>query len=246
MDVASKIRQIEGHRDAGWAWLNYLDTVRSLTWAVDSPAVIEIGGGRSPSFTRDEIADLGITYTSNDISERELSLAPEWVRKAHFDVQTADDGAIEPYREQYDIAFSKMVMEHVPNYRRAYRNIHAILRDGGISIAFHPVLFSFPFVLNRLMPEAASAWVLKKAFPDRTDAGTPKFPAVYSGCRISEGVRRSLREIGFRNVWQIPFYGHNYYARFPGLRTSHKWVTRTLAERNVTPLATFAFTVVQK
>lgn len=246
MDIAPKIRELEEHRDAAWAWRNYMETVRSLIGGFHAPSVIEIGGGRFPSLTLPEVEELGVTYSSNDISERELSLAPDWVRKAHFDVQTADPDAIAPHRGRYDFAFSKMVMEHVPNYRRAYRNIHEILREGGISIAFHPVLFSAPFVLNRLMPEAASARLLKALFPNRTDSGIPKFPAVYSGCRISGGVRRSLREIGFRNVWQIPFYGHNYYAKFPGIRQVHAQATRAFAALQVTPLATFAYTIVQK
>lgn len=244
--VAQVIGEIERHRSATWAWTNYLDSVRALISAVSARSVIEIGGGRSPAFAKDEIESMQVAYTCNDISERELSLSPPWVSKAHFDVQSPNAGDIEPFAEQFDFAFSQMVMEHVANYERAYRNIYRILRPGGVAIAFHPVLYSFPFIVNRLIPEAASEKILKAVFPNRTDTGTPKFPAVYSGCRISGGVRAHIRNIGFTDVWQIPFFGHNYYSRFPGIRSAHAAFTRAIENVRFTPLATFAFTVVRK
>lgn len=247
LDLNAKVEELAQHRNAPWAWENYLATVRDVISGLDGPSVLEIGGGRFPALTREEMSALGGgTYTTNDISERELSLAPDWVERAHFDIQTPDVEVIEQYRDKYDIAFSRMVMEHVPNYLRAYRNIHTVLRDGGISIAFHPVLYSVPFVLNWLIPEQASRRLLTLMFPHRTDAGTPKFPAVYSGCRISAAVRRNLKDIGFRNVWQLPFYGHTYYSRMPGIRDVHAKISETLAASNTTVFATYAYTIVQK
>lgn len=246
LDLDAKVGELMRHRYASWAWDNYLDIVRDLISSLGTSSVIEVGGGRFPSFTHEEVIALGATYASNDISARELSLAPDWVEKAHFDIQTSDSSVIEPYRGRYDFSFSKMVMEHVPNYQRAYRNIHTIMRDGGISIAFHPVLYSFPFVLNRLIPESVSTKLLQAMFPNRTDDGIPKFLAVYSGCQISKTVRRNLREIGFRNVWQVPFYGHDYYSRIPGVNKVHAKVSKALAANNITVLATYTYTIVQK
>lgn len=246
LDVERLIAELRTRRDGRWAWGNYLDTVRDLIAGIPAKSIIEIGGGRAPSFSQDEVHQMGVQYTSNDISERELSLAPDWVAKAHFDIQSPRWDDIAPFAESYDLAFSKMVMEHVSNYKRAYTNIHSILRPGGVSIAFHPVLYSVPFVLNRLIPEAASERILSKIFPNRVDSGIPKFPAVYSGCRISSSVRDTIQSLGFSEVWQVPFYWHNYYSKFPVIRDVHKVVSDLVQKSDFTPLATFAFTVVRK
>jgi len=246
MNVETKIRELEAIGDSRWAWANYLDTVRELIALSGAQSVIEIGGGRAPSFTEEEVAALNIDYTSNDISERELARAPKWVGKAHFDVQTADERAIAPYEGRFDLAFSKMVMEHVASYERAYTNLYRILKPGGVSIAFHPVLFAFPFVVNKFMPEAASARILETLFPNRNDEQIPKFPASYSGCVISQRVRNRLKEIGFKDVWQVPFYGHGYYNRFPGGRTLQQAAAKLTRRAKATSFAAYAFTIARK
>lgn len=226
-----------------WAWRNYLGVVQHIAEGFGNPDIIEIGGGRAPSFEPGAIPG---TYTSNDISERELSLGPDWVAKARFDVQTPDENAIRPYRESYDVAFSRMVMEHVPSYERAYRNIHTILRPGGVSIAFHPVLFAFPFVVNKLTPERLSAPILRAMFPHRNDSETPKFPAYYSGCRVAPAIRRTLFDIGFSDVWQVPFYGHAYYEKYPPIQRAYRRFNRFVSNRNITLFASYAYTIVRK
>jgi SAM-dependent methyltransferase len=242
-------QKVEGLQEIGagiWAWKHYLDTIREVIADLGAKSIIEIGGGRSPSFTEREVNAMGVEYTSNDISARELSLAPVWVGKALFDIQTPERIDIEPYRERYDFAFSKMVMEHVADYERAYANIHAILRPGGVAIAFHPVLYSMPFLVNRLLPEAASDKILRVFFPNRNESDTPKFPAVYSGCRISLKVRDNIKRLGFREVWQVPFYGHNYYSRLPVVRDIHNIIDRFIMMNRITWFATFAYTIVRK
>lgn len=244
--VDAVIAALAEQSDRDWAWKNFLPTVDALIRASEAKRVMEIGGGRSPSFTHEQVSALGIDYVSNDISERELARAPAWAERAHFDIQSPDPEAIRPFAGGIDVAFSKMVMEHVPSYRRAYANIFGLLREGGIAISFHPVLYAVPFVINRLMPEAASQRLLRAVFPNRNDEGVPKFPAYYSGCVISGRVREALREIGFSGVWQIPFYGHRYYRKIPGLRTAHARFTALARRRDMTRFAAFAFTLVRK
>src|SRR5690606_5853440 len=118
------------------------DTVLDLARILNARSLLEVGGGRSPLLTERELARHDIRYTANDISERELERAPNWVGKACFDIQTPDHAQIEQYAGQFDLIFSRMVMEHVPSYQRAYRNIFTLLQPGGVAIAFHPVLFA--------------------------------------------------------------------------------------------------------
>ena len=244
--LKTKVDTLVQHKDRDWAVANFLPTVRDLIEMTQATTVLEVGGGRAPYLDKATIDRLGLRYTCNDISAHELSLAPDWVDTALFDIQTPDKSEIAPYLNKYDFAFSKWVMEHVADYQRAYTNIYDILSDGGIYIAYHPLQYAAPFVLNQMIPEKLSAPLLRAIFPNRNDDDTPKFPAHYSGCRISQTVRDNIRAIGFSQVWQMPFYGHAYYSKFPVIRDIHKMVTRQLRDADVSLLAAFAYTIVQK
>src|SRR3546814_7145079 len=90
MSLETRIAALSDKKQSQWAWANYLPTVREVIAEQHSRDIIEIGGGRAPALTRSEIAALGIEYTCSDIMASELARAPEWVKTAHFDVQTAD------------------------------------------------------------------------------------------------------------------------------------------------------------
>src|SRR3546814_20751190 len=114
----------------------------------------------------------------------ELARAPEWVKTAHFDVQTADKSQVVPFAEHYDLVFSRMVMEHVESYERAYSNIYDLLRPGGISLAFHPVSSALPFFINTVLPETLTQKMMARVFPPRTIHYLPTFPAHSNGLPI--------------------------------------------------------------
>jgi SAM-dependent methyltransferase len=246
VDLPPLVADLASRKHANWAWRNFLPTVASMLHEGGYRSILEVGGGRSPSLSKDEISELSIKYTCNDISARELSLAPDWVEKALFDIQTPNTAELDAYTGAFDFVFSQMVMEHVPSFDRAYRNIYRILEEGGVGIAFHPTLYSVPFIANRLLPDTVTRKVLKLVFPNRTDTGTPKFPAYYSGCVISTKVTDHLKEIGFRNAWQVPFYWHNYYKKFPLVRDVHTKFSDMAADKDMTFFATFAYTIVRK
>jgi len=244
--LTAKVEALRAHKDRNWAVLNYKNIVRDLIQLTQAGTVLEIGGGRKPMFGEEAISQLGVRYTTSDILASELERAPDWVDKFVFDITTEDQSVLEAHRGRYDFAFSKWVMEHVRDYRRAYANIHSVLADGGMHIAWHPVLFSPPFVFNRLIPESLSRVLLRSVFPHRNDEETPKFPAIYSGCRISPRIRETIRAVGFRDVWQLPLYGHGYYSRIPALRDLHASASRALSKVDSTLLASYAFTIVRK
>lgn len=232
--------------DWSWAWQNFLPVVKALIVEAQCKNILEVGGGRSPSFAEEEMSSMQATYTANDISASELSRAPAWVKTAHFDIQTPNVSDIEQFREKFDFVFSKMVMEHVESYERAYRNIFTVLSPGGISIAFHPVYYAIPFVVNKILPEKLTNEVLKKVFPYRNEGEVPKFPAHYSGCVISEPVRQELYSIGFKRVWQIPFYGHPYYRKIPLFQKANDSFSAMLAKNEVSKWGSYCFTIVEK
>ncbi|NLG44447.1 MAG: methyltransferase domain-containing protein [Phycisphaerae bacterium] len=233
------ISKIKVSAQPAWAWEHYTATVRNLIAHFSLRVVMEIGGGRFPLFTREDVDALGIEFAVNDISQRELDLGPEWLHKVCFDVV----GSTVPESEEnrYDLVISKMVMEHVKDGRQAYRNVHRLLKRGGIFFHFFPVLYSPPFVANRLLPEAISRKVLEAAFPGRNDNEFPKFPAHYSCCTISPRTEAMLFDTGFREVELVPVYGHDYFRKLPGLRELDSALSDLAYRRGWRRLASYCY-----
>ena len=102
-----------------YAWAKYKETVTEITSLLDCADIIEIGAGRTPLFDSGYLPENIASYTINDFSQRELDLAPGVWQKACFDV-CGDAGA---FKSRYDVAFSKMLAEHVPDGYRSHSNI---------------------------------------------------------------------------------------------------------------------------
>lgn len=198
--------------------------------------MLELGAGRRPSFTLDEMPSTIQSYTVNDISPDELALLPQGYDDACFDV----GGDASNFTAHYDVVFSRFLAEHVSDGEAMHRNVHQVLREGGVAFHLIPTLYAVPFVINRLLPERLTSWVLAKLAPRR--AINPKFPAFYSMCYGNpERMGRKLAEIGYRKVEIRNFYGHFYYEKIPVLRGVHRWFSDLAARRNWTALSSYAY-----
>ncbi|MEJ8573724.1 class I SAM-dependent methyltransferase [Microbaculum marinum] len=229
-----------------WAWDNYKPTIEALSRTFGLRRLIEIGGGRDPLFTPDEAAGLGIELTINDISEEELRHAPAAFSRARFDV-AGDLGAAGLYAGQYDLAFSRMVFEHVADGRRAWGNLCEVLAPGGVAIAFVPTLYALPYVANIVIPEAVSQRIVKMLYKHRTDDEDPKFPAHYSWTYGSERkLVPMLRSVGFSEAVVVPFYYHDYFERIPVLRQIDNLANRVAAARDWRFLTSYAYIAARK
>ncbi|MDE3176224.1 MAG: class I SAM-dependent methyltransferase [Pseudomonadota bacterium] len=251
--LAAPLRRLGYDSGEAWAWNNYKPTVLAFVEALrqagrcDREGVVrllEVGGGRGPQFTLAEAEKLGVALTVNDIDARELSLAPPGFATACFNI--ADD--VDPTLfGKFDFIFSRMVFEHVRDAPRAWRNIASLLAPGGVALAYHPTLYSPPFILNWLAPEAFSARLLKLFFPWRHDGDYPKFPARYEMC-VAEpsAVTPKFLSFGFSEALIAPFFGHGYLRSIPLARdiegALHVWAER----RDIRWLSSYAFTLVRK
>lgn len=244
--VLQLIEQLRKERTSSWAWRNFENTVLRLITATNTKSVMEIGAGRSPMLTGEQISGLNVSYTANDISESELARAPSWVSKACFDIAGKVDLSLAPLANRYDLIFSKMVFEHIPDTRQAYLNILQLLAPGGICIHYHPVLYSPPFLINLAFPDAVTAPILRMLSPRRHDGDQPKFPAKYDRCIISAKLRDELRDLGFREVWQIPFFYHGYFTKIPGLFQLDKALSKIAERKDWHGLASFSYTIAMK
>lgn len=241
MDTARIINtHLRGNRTPAAAFSAYKPILLELA---EFHTVMEIGAGRHALFSRDEIAAKSIDYVANDINPGELSALPNGITSLVFDASGEFPLECEG---KFDLIFSRMVQEHISGTRRFYSNMARMLRPGGVALQFHSVLYALPFVINRLIPETLSDPLLYWLQPNRTHEKNPKFPALYDHCRVSAGVRERLRQQGFREVYQIPFYGHGYYKKFPVVREIHGAATDLIRNLDLTGLASFCYTVAQK
>jgi SAM-dependent methyltransferase len=251
--LATPLRRLGYDSNEVWSWNNYKPTVLGFVEALRQAGrhdgtgrvrLLEIGGGRGPQLTPDEADKLGVDLTVNDIDARELSLAPKGFATACFDIA----GDVDPsLHKTFDLVFSRMVFEHVKGAPRAWRNVATLLAPGGVALAYHPTLYSPPFIINWLTPEAFSARLLRHFFPGRHDGDYPKFPARYEMC-VSEPsmVAPKLRACGFSEILVAPFFGHGYLRSIPIAREIEGALHVLAERRDWRGLSSYAFTLVRK
>ena len=224
----------------GKSWLDamhgYDDTLRSIVARYPKADILELGGGRWPSFRLAEMPDNLRTYTVNDISDAELALVPEGYDKACFDVA----GSASAFENRFDVVFSRFLAEHVRDGKAMHRNVYKVLKPGGVAFHLIPTLYALPFVINRLLPERVGQKVLD-AFSPRREI-SPKFPAYYSHCHgDTRAMRRMFEDLGYSRVEIRNFYGHFYYENIPGLRGLEKWFAGLASRKQWSSVSSYAY-----
>src|SRR4051812_29646948 len=111
-ELSQLLDDLHPSKEGRWAVNNYKKTVEFIVSNCRSKKLIEIGGGRHPLFSADDLKRLGADLTLNDISCDELDRAPSTFSKLCFDV-ACDTLPPEVPREAFDFAFSRMVFEHI-------------------------------------------------------------------------------------------------------------------------------------
>lgn len=227
-----------------WGWDNYKAVIRHLAQSFGARRMLEIGAGRCPLFGREELRSLNAELTVNDISAEELAHLPAGYRQACFDIA----GEVDPSQTgSIDLAFSRMVFEHVEDAHKAWSNVHALLAPGGVALAFVPTLFALPFLINWLLPDNLGERIAHALDKRRTQEEQPVFPAHYNWCfTLNAPMRRRLESVGFGEVMVQPFYGHRYYQRFPVIRDVHRGFTAFARKVDLRLVSTYAYIAVRK
>lgn len=208
------------------AFRDFPSTLYGLVARYPNAKVLELGGGRAPSFPIHDMPKNIASYTVNDIDPSELARASDDYDKACFDVT----GDVSAFNGQYDIIFSRTLIEHVADGRKMHRNVRDLLRPGGVAFHMAPTLYALPFVINKLLPETLSTKILYTVFPKRRN-NKNKFPAHYSWCYGDrDRMQTMLKEIGFDQVAIRSFFGHAYFDKFPIIRDADRALA-ALAER---------------
>jgi SAM-dependent methyltransferase len=181
-----------------------------------SGSVLEIGSGANPTLSPAQVRELGVRYTTNDVSAGELAKADPVYETLLLDLAAPSSGSL-PH-EAFDLVFSRMVNEHVADGERYYRNILTTLRPGGVTAHCFSTLYALPFVVNRVVPETAARRLLDIFNPREDPYMQDKFPARYSWSRgpTRRAIGR-LTRLGYEVVEYRGYFGHPYYDR-PALR----------------------------
>jgi SAM-dependent methyltransferase len=225
-------------------WGGYDDFVLDLAHRNDAKAVAELGGGANPVIGDLDKWGFATNRIVIDISETELA-------KANGDVHMRVADLCQPINDDlgaYDIVFSKMLCEHLPNPRVFHENCFKLLRPGGLSVHYFPTMFTVPFAINKVIPEKAAHSLLDKVSPGRLDRGNiDKFPAYY---RWTNGptprAKRRFESVGFEVEEYHATFGHMYYNRVKPLDLLERAKTNFLFKHPVPALTSYAVAVLRK
>lgn len=230
--------------DFAQLWEGYDDSVAELARREGVQAVAELGGGANPVVGDAQRWGFARHRVVVDISPLELS-------KAAVDVETRVVDLCRPITGQdgtYDMVFSKMLCEHLPDPVVFHQNCHRLLRTGGLSVHFFPTRGALPFLVNKVIPEHTARRILDAVQPGRLDQpNLEKFPAYYRG--TTGPTRRAIAEFeafGFAvERWKSSF-GHAYYSVIPPLQALENAKSRFLRRHPVPALASFSVIVLRK
>lgn len=210
----------------------------------------DVGGGANPIVSRRKIEQLGLEYVLLDDSAEELAKAPAEYRT--FQGNILDRARITELLAQggpFDVVTSRWTAEHMPDGRAFHQQVFAMLRPGGTAVHLFPTLYSPPFLLNRLLPDRASARILDRSGGGGrgTEGRHAKFPSYYSWCRGPDARQlERLQSVGFTVESYTGFYGHGYYRRVAPLEALHRRLTALLLRHPVAGLTSFALLVLRR
>jgi SAM-dependent methyltransferase len=227
-------------------WEGYENYVRELALKEGAQNIAELGGGAKPILGDSEKWGFADHRIIVDISAEELAKA-----EADADVETRVLDLCKPVkdgREVYDIVFSQMLCEHVPDGRAFHQTCFDLLRPGGLAVHYFPTLYTLPFVLNRLIPEGAARSLLRKIQPGRIDNPKyEKFPAYYDWTTgpTKRAIRR-FESVGFQLEAWHGAYGHHYYHLVKPLDALEQAKSRWLMKHPVPALTSYAAITLRK
>jgi hypothetical protein len=224
------------------AWEEYSSFIQELIEQYSPETVCDIGGGANPLLSLDFIINHRIDYTILDISQTELDKTQSGYKKCVKDIE-ADDF---PCGECFDFVFSKMLVEDLHDGKKFHRNIYKLLTAGGIAVHYYPTLFALPFLVNKMIPENVSSFLLD-AFMPRERNRLGKFPAFYSWCYgPTQSMLNMLTGIGFEIMEFRGIIGHQYFKRIPWIRDVHRAYNCSLVKHPNPFLTSFAQIILRK
>ena len=203
-------------------WIDATPFIESIVSQHGYKRIADIGGGANPIISCDFARKNGIDYCLMDISRDELDKAPaHYTNKICIDLTAPTATFLRAIdKEEFDLVFSHMFLEHVRTPVQAHKNIHSLLKPGGIAVHFYPTPYNLPLALNRVLPERLTTAMIKISQPERDLEGhLGKFRAYYKMCgNPGKALHQKFENMGYTVLAHTGFVGHRYYNRIPILR----------------------------
>lgn len=203
----------------------------------------DVGGGANPMLEPEYLDRRGLRCAVLDIAATELDKAPRSYRRIVADIGGTNFAYEGP---QFDLAFSRMLAEHVRDGEQFHRNVLQLLAPGGWAVHCFPTLYALPFVVNRLLPERTADRLLARVQP-RDRYRHAKFPAYYSWCR-GPGKRQlgRLEGLGYEVIEYRGLFGHPYYGERGPLAWLEARLAEGLARHPLAGLTSYAYLALRK
>ncbi len=216
--------------------------VQALILKHNFKSVLEIGAGANPTISDDFINYHQISYTISDVDDAELNKASPIYRKLIIDLSKP----LTKLNMKFDLVFSRMVGEHIPDAKIFHQNVFNILNDGGFSFHCFSTLYALPFLVNKLLPDKLSDLVLARLAPrDKHQHG--KFKAHYDWCRGPSKIMISrFKNIGYEIIEYVGYFGHNYYKKFPFLHKLEQMKSGALKKLPLSYLTSYTHLILKK
>lgn len=168
--------------------------------------LLELGCGRATASIYQALK-LGMDVHPTDYSEEALRIADKNMKKYGVTGQTrqADLYAM-PFEDgSFDAIISLGVMEHIEDPGRAYREMHRLLKEGGVMISMNiperPLNIQRVAVpVNRALVKIETVFKKKNSKPWLDKQTRSKTSSVYRSFLDGEGFKRVVEESGFRNA----------------------------------------------
>jgi SAM-dependent methyltransferase len=204
----------------------------------DIRTMVDVGAGRNWFFPTAIKEKLGLILIGTDIDGEEMAF------NADLDKRLVGDAcqSLGVPAGSVDLITSRAGVEHFPNNAAFLRNCAFALRPGG------KVILSFagryaPFaILNRMMPEPVSRWLLDRLLPDKTEKLGLK---AYYNCCTHSAMIKAAKAAGLtpvREVWD--YQSSDYFGFFvPAFLMSSLYdgLRRMIGVKDLASYYTFVF-----
>ncbi|MEL6720808.1 MAG: methyltransferase domain-containing protein [Bacteroidota bacterium] len=211
---------------------------------VEFKRVCELGAGANPSLTEEVIEERQLDYWVTDISNEAIKSCPSGYQRKVLDI---NQNSISTVLGKFDLIFSKMLVEHLPNPKTLHQNILDALNPKGYAFHFFPTLGSLALWINHLLPDALTEPLLMWAEPHRKEAKFGKFKAYYHWCEgpNRHNIRR-FEELGFDVLLYYGGYGHKYYEKIAPLNWVEQQKSKLLQAIKIPKLTANACILLRK
>lgn len=178
-----------------------------------SPVIINLGAGKS-TVIESYLQDRGLSFIIDRLDIEDCTQEAPYIRNC-FQASLSDMNMVAS--NEYQLAFSNYVLEHVPDLEASAKEINRILKPGGSYVVSTPNPAAPEFLFSRVTPLAIHQLIRGSKEEHRA------FETVYAYSSIPQLIT-IFEQHGFTLKDSVYFPAtYTYLYRFPVLRTLSTW-----------------------